>query len=206
MMNEGQNAMDALRNFHLEPMEIFASHVETEMGFLVLLQWLDSTFNAAKSTNPWILPSISVQMGKGDPNLPSTRYNYETPWAELKGESEEGGRNPRMHRNGIICLTYALWEEHYRGAIASECGLACKNKVQSDVFQDLNKYRQSILHRGSVLDRVPMSMKFFAKGERVAVTKEQMESLFACLVEELNRIGSEYYKTHPGFEFEKPIR
>ena len=198
--------MDALKNFHRELMDIFASYVETEMGFLVLVQWQDALFEAAKAKNPAILPSIPVQVGKGDPNLPSTRYNYEKPWAELRRESEEGGLNPRMHRNGVICLTYALWEERYREAIASECGLVCKNKVQSDVFQDLNKYRQAILHSGSLLDRVPMKMKFFSKGERVAFTDEQMESLFACLVEELNRVGSEYYKAHPGFTFEKPIR
>ena len=198
--------MDALKNFHRELMDIFASYIETKMGFLVLVQWLDAQFEAAKAKDPAILPSMPVQVGKGDPNLPSARYNYEKPWAEFRRESEEGGRNPRMHRNGVICLTYALWEERYRGAIASECGLVCKNKVQSDVFQDLNKYRQAILHRGGLLDLVPMKMKFFSKGEMVAFTDEQMESLFACLVEELNRVGSAYYKTHPGFTFGKPIR
>ena len=157
--------MDALKNFHRELMDIFASYIETKMGFLILVQWLDAQFEAAKAKDPAILSSMPVQVGKGDPNLPSARYNYEKPWAELRRESEEGGRNPRMHHNGVICLTYALWEKRYRGAIASECGLVCKNKVQSDVFQDLNKYRQAILHRGGLLDRVPMKMKFFPRAK-----------------------------------------
>ena len=117
----------------------------------------------------------------------------------------EGGRNVRLCRNGVIALTYALWEENYRETIAKECGLACKNEVLSDVFQDLNKYRQAILHRGGRLDRELVKMGVFAKGDVVSFTKDQMRDLFAQLIEELNRIGEEYYGQDPGFTLDKPL-
>ena len=71
--------MDALKNVHRELMDIFASYIETKMGFLILVQWLDAQFEAAKAKDPAILSSMPVQVGKGDLNLPSARYNYEKP-------------------------------------------------------------------------------------------------------------------------------
>ena len=44
--------MDALKNFHRELMGIFANYIETKMGFLILVQWLDAQFEAAKAKDP----------------------------------------------------------------------------------------------------------------------------------------------------------
>lgn len=191
--------MVGLRRLHEELMNIFASSIETEMGFKLLVKWLRDI-----EGNPGLGPSVPVQVGKGNPNL-STTYNYEKPLEELIRDSKEGGTNVRLHRNGVIALVYALWNDEYRAIIADECELANMNKVQSDAFQDLNKYRQAILHRGGKLDKVPAVMCFFAKGDLVSFTKDQMYDLFACLVEELNRIGETYYGQNPGFTLDKPL-
>ena len=192
--------MSGLKRFHGELMSIFASNVETEMGFLLLVQWLSGVLK-----DPRVEASFTVQLGKGDPHLTSTTYQYEKPLEELMRDSKEGGQNVRLYRNGVISLTYALWEENYREIIATECGLASKDEVLSDVFQDLNKYRQAILHRGGRLDREPVKMGFFAKGDVVSFTKDQMEDLFAQLIKELNRLGEEYYGQNPGFTLDRPL-
>ena len=192
--------MSGLKRFHGELMSIFASSIETEMGFLLLVDWLGEALK-----DPRVETFFPVQLGKGDPRLSSTIYQYEKPLEELIRDSREGGQNVRLYRNGVIALTYALWEEEYRATIATECGLASKNEVGSDVFQDLNKYRQAILHRGARLGREPTKMSFFAKGDIVSFTKDQMHDLFAQLIEELNRIGEEYYGQNPGFTLDKPL-
>ena len=234
--------MNSLNGLYEEIMANYAASAETEMGFLLLVEWLRKNARAPgvpksptsvipakagihprhgarsrprkQSNTPpvyirrWILgvdASSPVQLGIGDPNLSSTRYQYEATFEELLRNSSEGGRNVRLGRHGTIAHTYALWEEEYRAKIATECGLANKNDVRSDIFQDLNYYRQAILKRGGQLDRHPTEMHFFAKGDVVAFTKDQMRNLFAQLVQELNRIGREYYGCDPEFTLDKPL-
>ena len=192
--------MTGLKRFHDELETMFASSIETEMGFRLLVDWLRTL-----ESDPGVDSSFGVQVGEGDPRHASTRFQYEKPLEELIRDSEEGGKNLRLHRNGVISLTYALWEEEYRSVIAQECGLACKNRVESDVFQDLNRYRQAILHQGGRLDKNPSTMCFFSKGDRVALTEDQMHGLFARLIEELNRLGETYYGQNPGFTLDKPL-
>ena len=119
--------MSGLKRFRSELMSIFASSVETEMGFLLLVKWLGEALET-----PRIKTSSTVQLGKGDPNLTSTKYQYEKTIEELMRDSKEGGQNVRLHRNGVISLTYALWEEIYRETIAIECsfqGRAERSKI-----------------------------------------------------------------------------
>ena len=197
------NDMDSLKAFRDELVSIFASSAETEMGFLLLVDWLNKF-----SKEQQVDLSFPIQLGGlggGNPGHPSSRYQYEKPLGNLIRDSTEEGRNVHLHRNGVISLTYALWQENYRGAIAKECRLASKNSVKSEVFQDLNKYRQAILHRSGKLGRHPEKMTFFSKGEVVSFTKIQMHELFTQLVAELNRIGEEYYGHNPGFRLDMPI-
>ncbi len=195
------NDMSGLKHLHDDLFSVYASNSETEMGFLLLVDWLGKLLK-----NPKVDPSYAVQLGKGDPNHSKSRFQYEKPLPDLIRDSKDGGRNVLLHRNGIIALTYALWEDNYRATIATECGLASKDELASEVFQDLNKYRQAILHRGSKLDREPTELGFFGKGDVVAFTKDQMHDLFALLIEELNRIGKKYYGQDPGFTLDKPIQ
>ena len=102
-------------------------------------------------------------------------------------------------------MTYALWEEEYRPEIAIECGLTSKDDVKSDVFHDLNKYRQAILHVSGRLDREPSVIHFFSEGEVVSLTKDHMHDLFSYLISDLNRIGETYYEVNLGLSLDKPL-
>ena len=200
MITPGTGEISGLTRLYDELISIFASSVETEMGFLLLVQWLDDHLK-----EPGVDASSIARLGKGDPNPASAAYQYEKSFGALLQDSKEGGQNVRLHRYGIISLTYALWDEKYRKIIADECELTCKDEVKSDVFRDLNKYRQAILHAGGHLDSEPTKLSFFAKGDMVSFTKDQMQDLFAQLIEELNRIGDEYYCQNPGFTLDKPL-
>ena len=200
MITLGTGEISGLTRLYDELISIFASSVETEMGFLLLVQWLDDHLK-----EPGVDASSIARLGKGDPNPASAAYQYEKSFGALLQDSKEGGQNVRLHRYGIISLTYALWDEKYRKIIADECELTCKDEVKSDVFRDLNKYRQAILHAGGHLDSEPTKLSFFAKGDMVSFTKDQMQDLFAQLIEELNRIGDEYYCQNPGFTLDKPL-
>ena len=108
--------MSGLKRFYDELISIFASSIETESGFRLLVKWYGEASSKA-SNDPSVESSLPVLLGKGDPQLPSSSYQYEKTWEDLIQDSSEGGRNVRVQRNGIISLTYALWEDEYRATI-----------------------------------------------------------------------------------------
>ena len=143
--------------------------------------------------------------GPGDPNRPNATYQYVRTFAWLIDASDDNGINVSIHRRSVIAFSYALWEDQYRGRIAHECKLANKNKIKSDVFYDLNKYRQAILHSGGRLAAEPKVIRFFNRGEEVLLTDDHMYELFSLLVGELNRLGREYYRQDPQFSLDRPL-
>ena len=151
-------------------------------------------------------PQHNIWFGRDDPNSPDATYQYSRRTEDLIQDSEEGGRNIRLHRNGVVALTYALWEDEYRERIALECGLPRKDDIESVVFQDLNKYRQAVLHASGKLDRVPQAIRLFKKDDVVSFTKDLMHDLFSALIDELNRLGDKYYGQNPGLSLDKSMR
>ncbi len=196
--------MEALTDFHRRLTDVYATSVEIEAGIIRFSEWLrELELELAKADRNKLQKPIAVI--RGDPNSLSTTFQFKKTTGQLRVASMEEGRNIQFHRKGVIALTYALWEDDCRGKIASECNLSSKDEVISAVFADLNKYRQAILHVNGRLDRDPEILKFFVKGDVVEFSETQMHDLFAQLVEELNRIGGEYYEANPGFTFDSPI-
>ena len=184
---------------HRELMDLYEHQAETTQA---IHTWANLLRNQA--TTGGTTPENRLFFGRGDPNDPGAMYQFERLYKDLIMDSEEGGRNIRLHRNGVIALTYSLWEVEYRDKIAKECGLT-KNDIKSDTFHDLNKYRQAVLKVGGRLDRQPKVLRFFKKGEVVSFTKDHMDDLFSALMDALNEIGRIYYEQNPGFRLDKPM-
>ena len=145
-----------------------------------------------------------VFFGNDNPSRPDALYQVARTFRDLIDDANEGGRNLRLLGNSVIVHAYSLWEDTFRAAIAAECGLA-KDDIESDVFQDLNKYRQAILHVDGRLDRQPKVLTFFKMGKVVSFTQDQIQHLFAGLISELNRIGKTYYGQDPGLSLGKHL-
>lgn len=193
--------MQALLDFHNELMNLYAFEIETSAS---LHQWTQFLQEAVAKSQHTTLDS-SIIFGRDNPNSPDAKYQYAATYKDVIHASMEDGRNIRLHRNGVVALAYALWEDEYRNQIAKECGLADKNDVESDVFQDLNKYRQAILHVSGRLDRYPKVIRLFTKGQVVSFTKDNVHVLFSHLIGELNRIGEVYYGKTPNFSLDKSL-
>ena len=196
---ESANVMKALKNFHQDLVDIFGYmvQVETAIGF-----WREKMKGLMGEGE--IAPSTLVPFGAGDPRRPDATYQYETPIEDLIAASEKEGINYIIHHRCILVLVVASWDDCYRRRIACECGIE-ENDVKSDVVHDLNKYRQAILHAGGRLDSKSKVLRLFRKGDEVDLNTSQMGALFRELIDELNRIGREYYHTDPEFTFEKRL-
>ncbi|MDE0098982.1 MAG: hypothetical protein OXM87_05140 [Truepera sp.] len=150
-----------------------------------------------------------VSFGRDSPNHPDAKYQHAKTYEQLLADFSTEGSHHQLHRRGIVALTYAKWEDQYRKKIAEDCclvddkGVVCKNRVKSDIFKELNWYRQAILHRNGKLKEEPRILCFARKGDTVSFTGNHMYELFSILIDELNRIGEAYYGKNPRFSLDK---
>ena len=196
--------MQTLHDFYGELIGLFAHHVEVRMAF-----WAWSEYLKGLAAQHGTSLDAEITFGRGDPNAPDSpesQYQYRKLQRVAIQDSQEDGCNIQLHRHGLVALAYALWEDKYRERIAVDCGLPSKDGIESDVFRDLNLYRQAVLHANGQLDRDPKVMRFLRKGDAVSLTKQNMEDLFSELVGALNHLGRKYYCVqNPGFTLNKPL-
>ena len=191
--------MQALLDLHRDILDMYAYHVEMS-GALHL--W--HTHLRTKIKNPK-LPDQKIFFGKSEPNAPDATYEYSKAVDKAIVDSSQNGTHINALRRSVIALTYANWEDTYRQRIAYECQLGDKNLVESDVFHDLNRYRQAVLHAGGRLVGKPKVIMFFRSGEEVLLTDDHIYELFSILIAEINRIGRAYYKRDPKVTLERPL-
>ena len=188
--------MKALINLHSELVTIYGYQTEV---CAALHQWNQFLKSARKSE------SQKLWFGRDDPNDPSAQFQYSRTFDYLIDASKRNSKITNTHRKSVVVLVYAVWEDQYRKRIADECGLPHKNQISSDVFYDLNKYRQAILHARGRLVKQPKGIDFFQIGDEVLLTDKHMYELFSLLIAELNRIGETYYGLDPQFSLDKPL-
>ena len=191
--------MKELTHFHDEILDIYGYMVQVGAAIGKWQKLLSAQIASRQTTL-----RNTMFFGNSDPNTPGAKYQYKRTLRDLIDASSKTGITSVIHRRSVVVLVVASWEDRYRKRIADECGLA-KNDVTSDVFHDLNRYRQAILHASGKLQKEPKALRFFRKGDEVALTDDQMDSIFRNLIDELNRIGTEIYGKNPRFSFDKQL-
>lgn len=179
--------------------DLYGYNVEMGMAIGEWRKMMERTFSefGTRSDN-------NVTYGPDDPNDPEAVYQYRTTPRRLLSASGPNGINQRLLNHSVIVYAYSMWEDRYRQRIARECGIS-KNDVESDVFYDLNTYRQAAVHSFQIIKREPRILTYFAEGDRMEFTAQQMQHLFRQLIDELNRIGAVYYGSDPGFSLDQRL-
>ena len=196
--------MEALKELYERLIDLYAYNVDMDLALDCWRKFLETELMQGGTTpDNFIFFSHA-----GEPNQPGATYQVSRRLRSVIDNAKEDGRNVRFHRNAVVVLAYALWEDEYRGRIAEECkftGRKAKNNIKSDVFRDLNRCRQAILHVSGRLDTGLLALRLFRTGDAVSFRSDQMYELFAALVRELNRIGEVYYEKNPEFIFDRTL-
>ena len=188
--------MQALFDLHEDIIEMYAYHAEMSGA---LGRWRTHLKTSIKRPKR---PNQKIFFGRHDPDA---KFQYSKTVNMAIVDSAENGIHAKTLRHSVIALTYATWEDRHRQRIAYECQLNDKNRIESDVFQDLNRYRQAVLHAGGRLVGKPKVIKFFTSGEEVLLTNDHIYELFSILIDEINRIGKVYCKTNPKLTLDRPL-
>ena len=194
--------MTALERFYRDIIEIYGHYFQIRFALIQCHLYLSGLVTGPSP----VTASNDLRFGPDtNPNLPDATYRYETTFGDLIAASKGDGSLHITHGRSVVVLIVASWEDMYRSDIANEVGLDRANDVTSDVFRDLNRYRNAILHAGSELRDEPKAIHFFRKGEEVSLTHSHIERIFEVIVEDLNRIGRVYYHSDPTFSLDIPL-
>lgn len=191
--------MTALNSYFDELVNLYGFVCETGAAAGKWREYLETSVSDSSKTNS----QSTIFFGRQNPNDPNAKHQYSRTVGDLITNSQQNGHNQLQTRRMIVAFAYALWEDKYRKEIALECGLPNKNSVMSEVFYDLNMYRQAILHASGRMDRQPKTMIFFNKGEVVEFSEAQIYELFRALIDELNKLSEEYYKQPGNFSIDR---
>jgi len=80
----------------------------------------------------------------------------------------------------LVALLYGAWEDKYRERVALSLGHSEKNALGSDVFQDICKLRQAIIHnQGKATEDVEHAkiIAWFRHGDEIYISRERAGQL-----------------------------
>ena len=175
--------------------DIFGYYVQTEAG---LKDWHEKLKQVSSSKNTSL--SNRLFIGRGDPNDSDATYQYRSSIGEILENSSEDGKLLNTLRQSIIVMIVASWEDYFRQKMADELHIE-KNDLKSDLFRDLNRCRQGIVHVDGTLDDKLLVLQYFQKGDQLNLTDDHIYEIFEKIIDELNRISKHYYHTESDFTF-----
>jgi hypothetical protein len=137
------------------------------------------------------LDKRSVHILKKDPITGKYDTIVKTTQKEWKERLSKGGENINFIGNMCLVLYYQYWEDNYRGKIADKLGYEDKDDLKNDLFGDINKYRNSIIHHNSIateeIEKCKI-LKWYKEGDEIVIDYLQMEELFLLIEKEIKAL------------------
>lgn len=94
----------------------------------------------------------------------------------------------------LVVAIYQIWEEHYRELLATAKRVE-KNDILSDLFGDLRRYRQSIVHHRSIaLADVSLnkSLHWTGAGSAIEPSSTEVRELLTAIRAEVENIATHF--------------
>lgn len=116
--------------------------------------------------------------GKGNPDVDGEALHMSTLGERIEACSTAGANEFTLSNLCLVSI-YSHWEDRTRGDIAKTLEID-KNNVQSDMFGDIAKMRNAVLHAGGVMDGRARSLKvlkWYQPGDKVLVTRDRLHEV-----------------------------
>lgn len=115
---------------------------------------------------------------------------HRTTQGEFKRRTTSGGLDARLLGYMMVALLYGSWEDKCREKFALALGHSKKSDLQADVFGDLCKLRNAIVHNHGIATQDVESAKvlrWFRRGDSMFISHEHVDRLFdhldACITQ-----------------------
>ena len=146
--------------------ELLQAHIETQAG-----------------SKSWDEP---IYFGDGPPAT-CENVAHATTIGDRIGRNACDGENCTFVSNMAVVSIYGYWEDHFRAEIAKALGKE-KNQVASDIFGDIRRLRQSIVHhRGIALKDVESCkvLQWFSENDQIFLSETMYIQMLAEIHEYL---------------------
>lgn len=192
VLSEYRRRPQILSEFMADIADLYGLVVETDMAMLMASDHFGRI--AKNSPDSQQIFSRRRVPTTGSLGIP---YQYSRTAKQVVDHYALTGRNRILRNRFVILFMYELWERRYRSGVATACGKA-KDDIQSDIFGDLRIYRNSIAHKGAVLDTKPKVLTFVELGKPIDLVLV-MDDLIEAVVAELNRLAAVYFEVATRF-------
>jgi hypothetical protein len=115
----------------------------------------------------------------GDQHTPE-KLLHRTTQGEFKHRTTLRGLDARLLGYMMIALLFGYWEDEYRGKFAHALGHANKNDIKADLFGDLCKLRNAVVHnRGIATQDVEDAkiLRWFKRHDQMFISSEHVDFL-----------------------------
>lgn len=120
--------------------------------------------------------ALNSSLIHGDGNPEDGKALHLSTLSDRISACKPGGQNEITLSNLCLISIYSYWEDRTRMEIAKALGID-GSAVQSDLFGDIAKMRNVILHTGGIMDSRARSLKilkWFQFGERVLIDRDKL--------------------------------
>ncbi len=180
---------------------VYGIYLDATVGFAAALKRFEDTQRegivalANETPQHANLEYLDAQLflfGRGDPNDPDHVELHRVTQGEYKVRNQADGLNYREIGNMCIISLYQYWEDHYRARIVEVLNLK-KDDLLADVFGDLRRLRNSIVHHRAlclheVNDNVVLT--WFREGDLVHLDRRMFEELIGHVKSSLEELRS----------------
>ncbi len=182
---------------------IYALGIESSMSLNKLSKEVEKNAKRMKRSDGIGAESRRMFYGHTRPDAPDATFQHVATHKEIINRTAHGGSHQKMLFQAAIVFAYMHWEDDCRSKFAKELSIE-KNKITSDVFGDLGKYRNAIAHNNSILKRKSLKLNFVEVNSEIELNQNQFMELFATLISELNIIAETFTGYNSPFWFDFP--
>lgn len=140
------------------------------------------------------LSSISsdVIVSNSTPDDPNALILNESSINDICERNQAEGANFARARDHVLTMIMEHWNHDIRHAIANLLGYKNSDEVNADIFGDVNKIRNDILHsRGKANKSTKGIIVKFQEGDRIVVTQEIFDTIFTEIFNYFNKLSLE---------------
>lgn len=189
--------VEVVRNLGENIYDLYGLYHDAITGFTNNIKMIENAQQyalRALNTSTAYLDTLPFSYTEGDIGEKGTKIFHTSTQGEFK---ERNKQNHKKMGRMLIVQIYSIWEDFYREEIA-KCLDKNKNDIKIDLFGDIAKYRNSIIHKNSkAVRKVNRNkvLKWFEYEDVIDPTTKQIEEMIGLIEKELNNFLAENIKT-----------
>lgn len=170
--------------------DLYGFYVDITQGFRLYRKNILNMLLA--QPNGMTTMSSEMIISNSSPDNPNALILNVSSISSICERNQDEGVNVALAREHVLTMVLEHWNHDIRPAIANVLGYNDSNDVKADIFGDVNKIRNDILHsRGKANKSVNGVIIKFQKGDRIVIDQVMFDKIFTEIFNYFNKLSLE---------------